>query len=83
MYSKNGIALVVLVAEAVLTSLQIEFDPGTIEKAVEGLLVTAALIAAIINQYKRKDTKAFILKTTPEIPSGVPTLRDTRAGSRR
>ena len=36
--STNGIALVVLVLEAILSPLGIEFDAGSVEKAVEGIL---------------------------------------------
>lgn len=62
MISKNGIALVVLVLEALLSSLGIEFDPGTLEKGIEGILIVAALLLAIWNQITRPDVKAFVLK---------------------
>ena len=60
--SKNGIALAVLVIEALLTSLGIEFEAGTLEKGIEGTVVMIALILAIWNQLDRPDVKAFILK---------------------
>jgi len=62
MISKNGIALVVLVLEALLSALGIEFEAGTLEKGIEGLLIVVALLLAIWNQIARPDVKAFILK---------------------
>lgn len=62
MISKNGTALVVLVLEALLSALGIEFDPGTLEKGIEGILIVAALLLAIWNQITRPDVKGFILK---------------------
>lgn len=62
MISKNGIALVVLVLEALLSALGVEFEAGTIEKAIEGLLIVVALLLTIWNQITRPDVKAFILK---------------------
>lgn len=60
--SKNGIALIILVVEAGLSAIGVEFDPGTIEKLVEGGLILAALLLAIWNQVTRPDVKGFILK---------------------
>ncbi len=60
--SKNGIALIILVVEAGLSAIGVEFDPGTIEKLVEGGLILAALLLAIWNQINRPDVKGFILK---------------------
>lgn len=60
--SKNGIALAVLIVEAILSALGIEFDAGTVEKAVEGTLVAVALILAVWNQINRPDVKGFVLK---------------------
>ena len=60
--SKNGVALAVLIIEAVLTSLGIEFEAGTVDKAVEGTVVAIALLLAIWNQIDRTDTKWFIFK---------------------
>lgn len=62
MISKNGIGLIVLVAEAILSALGVEFEPGTVGKAVEGVAVAAALIAMAWNQFDRSDVKWFILK---------------------
>lgn len=62
MISKNGIALVVLVLEALLSALGIEFEAGTLEKGIEGILIVAALLLAVWNQITRPDVKAFILK---------------------
>jgi uncharacterized membrane protein len=60
--SKNGLALTVLIAEALLSALGIEFEPGTVAKGVEGFVIVLALLSAIYNQLKREDVKAFILK---------------------
>ena len=62
MISKNGMALIVLVVEALLSALGIEFEPGTLEKGIEGTLIVLALLLAIWNQVTRKDVKTFILK---------------------
>ena len=62
MISKNGIALIVLVVEALLSALGIEFEPGTLEKGIEGTFIVLALLLAIWNQITRPDVKAFILK---------------------
>ena len=60
--SKNGIALIILIVEAGLSSIGVEFDPGSVERAVEGVLVAGALILAIYNQVQRGDIKHFLLK---------------------
>ena len=60
--SKNGIALAVLIVEALLSAIGVEFDAGTVEKAVEGTLVAIALILAVWNQVKRVDIKYFFIK---------------------
>lgn len=60
--SKNGIALTIMVVEALLTSVGIEFEPGSVTKAVEGLLVAGALILALWNQYNREDVQLFLFK---------------------
>ena len=60
--SKNGVALIILIVEAILTSLGIEFEAGTVDRAVEGTAVTVALLLAIWNQIDRTDTKWFIFK---------------------
>jgi len=61
-FSKNGIALAVLIIEAILTSIGVEFEAGTIEKAIEGIVVAIALLLAIWNQINRPETVAFLLK---------------------
>lgn len=60
--SKNGIALAVLLVEAILSSIGVEFDPGSVEKAVEGTLVAVALVLAVYNQLNRPDVKWFFKK---------------------
>lgn len=60
--SKNGIALAVLIVEALLSAIGVEFDAGTVEKAVEGTLVAIALILAVWNQIERVDIKHFFIK---------------------
>lgn len=62
MISKNGIALAVLVIEALLSSIGVEFDPGSVAKVVEGFVVLAALLLAIWNQVDRADVSWFVLK---------------------
>jgi len=60
--SKNGIALAVLLIEAGLSAIGVEFEPMSVERMIEGLFIAGALILAIVNQYNRPDTKWFILK---------------------
>ncbi len=60
--SKNGIALIVLLVEAGLSALGVEFDAGTVGKAVEGVVVAVALVLAVWNQLSRGDVKWFVLK---------------------
>jgi hypothetical protein len=62
MISKNGIALAVLVVEAVLSAVGVEFEAGTVTKAVEGVVVTLALLLAIWNQLDRSDVSWFVFK---------------------
>jgi len=62
MISKNGIALGVLIVEALLSALGVEFEAGTVEKAVEGFFVTVALILAVYNQITRPDVAGFFFK---------------------
>ncbi len=60
--SKNGIALTVLIVEALLSALGVEFEPGTVVKAVEGVVIFAALFMAIWNQLMREDVSWFVWK---------------------
>lgn len=60
--SKNGIALAVLIIEAVLSALGVEFEAGSIEKVVEGVAIVIALGLAIYNQLDRTDTSFFLFK---------------------
>jgi len=62
MISKNGIALTVFILEALLSALGIEFEAGTLEKGVEGMIIIIALILAIKNQIDREDVQAFLFK---------------------
>jgi len=62
MISKNGIALTVFILEALLSALGIEFEAGTLEKGVEGIIIMIALILAIKNQIDREDVQAFLFK---------------------
>jgi hypothetical protein len=62
MLSKNGIALLVLALEMVLSSLGIEFEPGSVAKVVEGIVILISLILMVWNQYNREDVEWFILK---------------------
>lgn len=61
-YSKNGIALTVLVVEAVLSALGVEFEAGSVEKVIEGAAIAVALALAIVNQVSRSDVKLFVFK---------------------
>lgn len=60
--SKNGAALTIIIAEAILTSIGVEFDANSLAKAVEGILYAAALVLAIWNQFDRHDVSAFFFK---------------------
>ena len=60
--SKNGIALIILVAEALLSSLGVEFEANTVAKAVEGTVVAVGLILAVWNQLGRSDVRWFVFK---------------------
>jgi hypothetical protein len=60
--SKNGIALAVLTLEALLSALGVEFEPGTIAKAVEGVVIFGALLLAVWNQLTREDVAWFVWK---------------------
>ena len=60
--SKNGIGLAVLLTEAILSALGVEFDTGTVARAVEGVVVAGGLILLVWNQVTRRDVFAFIFK---------------------
>lgn len=61
--SKNGIALVVLLVEGLLSAVGIEFEPGSVARVVEGVLVIVAFITMIHHQMvEREETKALIFK---------------------
>ncbi len=60
--SKNGIALAVLILEAVLSAMGVEFEVGSVEKVVEGVVVLVALALAIRNQMDRVDIRGFFFK---------------------
>lgn len=62
MISKNGLALSVLLVEAVLSALGVEFDAGTVERAIEGTLIAASLILMVWNQFNREDVRLFVFK---------------------
>lgn len=62
MISKNGIALTVLLIEALLSALGVEFDAGTVERAIEGTLIAASLILMVWNQINREDVRLFLFK---------------------
>lgn len=61
-FSKNGTALAVLIIEAILSSLGVEFDEGTVARAAEGVLVAVSLIVMAYNQVTRPNVKAFFFK---------------------
>lgn len=61
-YSKNGIGLAIIIVEFILSALGIEFEAGTVAKAVEGTLLAAALLLTIWNQISREDSVFFLFK---------------------
>lgn len=62
MISKNGVALAIIIGEAILSSLGVEFEPGSLEKIAEGVVVTIGLILAVVNQVDRSDVHNFFFK---------------------
>lgn len=60
--SKNGLGLTILIIQFVLTSLGVEFEPGSVEKWVEAVLVVFSGILLIWNQVNRSDVKWFWFK---------------------
>ena len=60
--SKNGVALAVLLVEAILSSLGVEFADGSVEKVVEGVVIAISLGLAIYNQVDRTDVEWFVFK---------------------
>lgn len=62
MVSKNGIGLAILLIEALLSSIGIEFDEGSIAKVVEGVVVLTGFLLMIWNQLDRRDVHWFIFK---------------------
>jgi len=61
-YSKNGISLAVLIVEALLSSMGIEFEAGSVTKAIEGVLVAVSLVVMAWNQFTRPNVRAFFFK---------------------
>jgi hypothetical protein len=61
-YSKNGIAIVVIGLEFLLTSIGIEFDEGSVARFVEGVVMIASFLLLVWNQIDRKNVKNFIFK---------------------
>jgi len=62
MISKNGIAVIILVVEGLLSALGVEFEPDTVGRAVEGIVVAASLILLVLNQLGRENVSMFIFK---------------------
>ena len=62
MISKNGIAVIILVVEGLLSALGVEFEPDTVGRAVEGIVVAASLILLVVNQLGRDNVSMFIFK---------------------
>lgn len=63
MVSKNGVALAVLIIEALLSSLGVEFEAGSVSKVVEGVVILISLLLMVWNQLNRDDVKWFVLKS--------------------
>lgn len=64
MISKNSIGLTILVIEAILSAFGVEFEAGTVAKAVEGVIVAVSLALLLINQMRRTDVHSFFFKKT-------------------
>jgi hypothetical protein len=62
MISKNGIAVIILVVEGLLSALGVEFEPDTVGRAVEGIVVAVSLILLVVNQLGRDNVSMFIFK---------------------
>ena len=62
MISKNGIAVIILVVEGLLSALGVEFEPDTVGRAVEGIVAAASLILLVLNQLGRENVSMFIFK---------------------
>lgn len=62
MISKNGIAVAVIIIETILSALGVEFEPDTVGRAVEGIVVAASLILLAWNQLGRENVSMFIFK---------------------
>lgn len=60
--SKNGVGLSVLLIEGILSMLGIEFEPGSVAKFVEAVLVALSFLLLIWNQIDRHDVSAFLFK---------------------
>lgn len=62
MISKNSIGLTIIVVEAMLSAFGVEFEAGTVAKAVEGVVVAISLALLILNQIRRTDVQGFFFK---------------------
>lgn len=61
-FSKNGIGLAIIIIETILSALGVEFEPDTVGRAVEGIVVAVSLILLVVNQLQRTGIRWFILK---------------------
>lgn len=60
--STNSIGVTVVLLEAILSSFGVEFEAGTVAKAVEGIVVALSLALLLINQMRRKDIRGFFFR---------------------
>lgn len=64
--SKNGIAIAIIIIESLLTAVGVEFDPGTVAKAVEGAVITVSILLLTWNQITRPEVDNFLFKRTEQ-----------------
>ena len=62
MISKNGLAILIMATEMILSAFGIEFEPGSVAKAVEGGVLLVSFLLLVWNQITRRDVDWFIFK---------------------
>jgi len=53
--SLTGIGVVIMVVQTVLTLLNVQFAPGSVELAINGLFAFIGFLAIVFGQLRRKD----------------------------
>jgi hypothetical protein len=61
-FSKNGIGLSIIIIETILSALGVEFEPGTVARMVEGIVIAVSMALLIWNQIDRPEIHSFIFK---------------------